>query len=121
MPDDTRVPARVEGAFRHAARGILAGVADHSGKASTAAVARVVGFVRLPDAHRAPAHRRTSARGPRISERDYGGGGAGARVDDLGGTQSASATTSRQFRRTESTLSSSLVRSRPTCNASDTA
>src|SRR2546427_1238214 len=99
MPDDARVPACMESAFRHIARGILAGVAGDSGKEGAAAVGGVVVVLRLPDADRAAAHRRTSARGARIPERDYGGGAAGARGDDLGGTQSASATTRSEERR----------------------
>src|SRR2546427_2299435 len=98
MPDDARVPACMESAFRHIARRILAGVAGHSGKEGAAAVVDVVGVLRLPDADRASAHRRTSARGARIPERDYGGGAAGARVDNLGGTQSASATDRKSTR-----------------------
>src|SRR5437660_4371528 len=105
----------MESAFRHAAHGVLAGVAEggHSGEKVAAIVGHVVGVVRLPDAHRAGPHRWTSACDAGILERDYAGCAAGARVDDLGGAQSASAITSSQFRSTESTLSSSMVRSRP--------
>src|SRR5437879_12106452 len=96
MPDDARVPACMESAFRHIARGILAGVAGDSGKEGAAAVGGVVVVLRLPDADRAAAHRRTSARGARIPERDDGGRAAGGSAGDVGGPQSASATTSSQ-------------------------
>src|SRR5205823_5697855 len=99
MSDDAHLAARMEGAFRHATPGILACVARHSGK-QVPTVGVLVGVVRLSHAYRARAHRRAAARDARILECDYGGGAAGARVDDLGGggPQSASAITSSQFR-----------------------
>src|SRR3989442_15445271 len=108
MPDDARVPACMESAFRHIARGILAGVAGDSGKEGAAAVGGVVVVLRLPDADRAAAHRRKSARCARTPERGYVEGEGGLRGDDLGGHQTALATTSSQFRCTESTLRLSM-------------
>src|SRR2546421_2771934 len=114
VPIADRLSARLEGALRDALRQLLDRVAD-----GPSAVAHLVGIVRVLDAECGGIARRARESRARVAECDHGGRTARLRNDAIHDAQTASATTSSQFRSTLSTLSSSMVRSSPTCRASE--